>query len=774
MRKLLVSLAAIMLIANASAQTADPVDVLKYRICIDVSHKISQTIVGYTDLDVFTSRSVSTLYLDLKSATVDSVMVDGARVTNASYDQRIITVPLPSATTAGDTVAVRVYYRTRGYSESNGMGGFHFASNIYYNMGAVFGESPHTFGRAWYPCRDIFLDKAEYEYAITVSNGMEAVCSGMFDSVSAPALDGSRTYYYSVKHPISTYLSSVTIGNFRLHSRNLNSLYGTYPLEVRFLSGDSTNIANTFAILDTVVPTYERCFGPYLWGRVGYIGTPIGSMEHVANISLIGQCIGDRSTVCQMVVCHELSHAWFGNLVTCETQADMWFNEGGASFCEEVAMEAAFGKEAADEYYNDNLEKVIRTLHHTDNTYQSIANIPDMLTYSGTVYNKGAAVIHSLRGYLGDSLFYASMRTLFNNNRFGSLNSAQIRDSLSLYSGVDLTKFFDFHVFGPGFTHFSIDSMKTNGTSTTVYLRQRIKGATQFANGNRVPVTFFSDTWDSVTKIMAFDGEFAQQTFSLPFTPKFAIVDFYNVLSDAITTASTVVKSPGNRQCQSVYFAEQNMTVRDSNFMHVQHHWISPDSFKNPDPAVKRMAHRYWTVSGDLRNRLTGKFFFCRHSSSTAALAYLDEDFIETTAAIDSLVLLYRENPAADWQYEPTTFEGSTTQGYLCVSRLKTGEYTLAVADTANIRIALHNATQGGEVRIYPNPASKKVTVEFAEQGEVCSMAVFATNGAKVLEQKDIRSGSSVDISGLASGTYTIRIATADGKSVFMDKLIVK
>ena len=132
--------------------------------------------------------------------------------------------------------------------------GFHFAGNIIYNLGAVFEETPHTFGRAWFPCRDVFADKATYQYSITVPRGWEATCSGIRDSVSAYASDSSRTFHYSVSHPISTYLSSVTIGNFRLHSKNINSPYGTYPLEVRFLSGDSNNIANTFAILDTVVP----------------------------------------------------------------------------------------------------------------------------------------------------------------------------------------------------------------------------------------------------------------------------------------------------------------------------------------------------------------------------------------------------------------------------------------------------------------------------------------------------------------------------------------
>lgn len=745
---------------------------MNYRICLDVNHEMAQNLTGYTDIDLRLLRGISSFTLDLKAAVVDSVFVNSNRST-VNYDNRYLTIPVPNGTGAGDTLHIRVYYHSTGYVEDYGMGGFHFSGNIIYSLGAVFLESPHTFGRAWYPCRDVFADKATYQYAITVSKDWEATCSGMPDSVSAFAADSSRTFHYSVSHPISTYLSSITIGKFKVLNMSLRSRYGTYPLNVRYLSGDSNNISNTFAILDTVFPYYERLFGPYRWGRVGYVGTPRGSMEHVANISLIGQCVNDRSTLCQMVVCHELSHAWFGNLVTCQTQADMWFNEGGASFCEEVAMEAAFGKDAADEYYQANLENVIRTMHHTDEAYRPVANIPDSLTYSGTVYNKGATVWHSLRGYLGDSLFYASMQRLFAVNAFGNMTSAQVRDSLSLYSGVNLTKFFDFHVFNPGFTHFSIDSMRVSGNSATVFMRQRLVGTTQFANGNRVPVTFFSETWDSVTRIMTFDGQYAQHTFALPFEAKFAIVDFYNTLSDAITTGSVIVKTPGNRQLQSAYFTEQNMTVRDSNFLHVQHHFVAPDAMKNPDTAIKRMANRYWTVSGDLRNRLTGKFFFCRHTTATANYAFLDENFLEETASVDSLVVLYRENPADDWHYMESTLEGSRTQGYLAVYPLKTGEYTLAIADTANIRVGLPNVEVGGFVLMYPNPATKSVKFEFPTFGNNTDLAIFSQTSAKVLEIKNIHSGENVNISKLPSGTYTVRL-TADGDAFYVDKLIVK
>ena len=66
-----------MLSSHISAQTTDSVDVLNYRIYLDVNHNVSQTFVGHTDVSVQLLRQVPTFTLDLQTATVDSVTVNG-------------------------------------------------------------------------------------------------------------------------------------------------------------------------------------------------------------------------------------------------------------------------------------------------------------------------------------------------------------------------------------------------------------------------------------------------------------------------------------------------------------------------------------------------------------------------------------------------------------------------------------------------------------------------------------------------------------------------
>lgn len=772
-KRFLLLLALLPFCKNALAQNADSVDVVKYTISLDVAHEHPSEMLAKTVADVRIMRPLRQFTLDFSSANVDSVFVDGVKLDSVIYDNRYLTITVPAGTQVGDTLEVAVFYHGRGYLESNGIGGFHFDNDIIYNLGCAFDESPHTFGRAWFPCRDNFYDKSLIEYSVTVDKDLEVWCSGVRDSVCLNVADSSRTFHFSVKHPISTYLSSVTIGNFRGIQRTLQSVYGSYPLHVSYLSGDSASISRNFDLLEDVLPKYETCFGPYRWERLGYVATPYGSMEHVGNISLVGQCVSDNSTVCQSVIAHELSHSWFGNLVTCAREGDMWFNEGGASFCEELAMEAVFGKEAANEYYQQEMEKVIRTMHHEDSCYRPIAGNPTEYTYSNTVYDKGAMVFHSLRGYLGDSLFYASLRKLFDRNEYKSLTTLQIRDSLSLYSGVDLTKFFDFHVLGPGFAHFSIDSMRTNGNDTRVFMRQKLVGTTAFADGNRVPVTFFSENMDTVTKILSFDGEFGDQRFSLPFEPRFAIVDFYKDLSDAITDGWIFLKSSGRRTLPQTFIETSNFNLRDTNFIHISHNFVKPDPMKRSTDIVKRLANRYWKIEGDISGRISGRFYAERFSSMGNPNLYLDENFWEDVATTDSMVLLYRPDAASDWHYEESTYEGNTAKGYFCVSTLKTGEYALAVVDTARIGTLGAETPRKWKIGISPNPASESVKVSVCGGLHGLDLSIYDSEGKTVLRKKGISSEETIDISSLQSGLHIVRILDG-GEVVYTDKLIVK
>jgi len=69
---------------------------------------------------------------------------------------------------------------------------------------------------------------------------------------------------------------------------------------------------------------------------VGYCIVPFnsGAMEHATNISFMQYYLNVLSADCENTMVHELSHHWFGDLVTCDSASEMWLNEGWAVYNE--------------------------------------------------------------------------------------------------------------------------------------------------------------------------------------------------------------------------------------------------------------------------------------------------------------------------------------------------------------------------------------------------------------------------------------------------------
>ena len=738
----------LMCVFGAQAQTTDSVDVLDYDVALDLS--AGKPFAGDATLTLRLTAPCQSLALSLYG-TADSIWVNGSRIANASLDA------IPTASYAvGDTLAVRICYHGNGHVESYGWGGFHFDNDMSYNLGVSFDEDPHVVGRAMMPCRDNFYDKATYTLRLRAKKGWTAECGGILTSRTLAA-DSTEHSVWRIDHPVPTYLVSVSQSAWkRIHS-TVTSLYGTYPLTLSYLQGDSAYVARAFAELDSVVPMFERCLGPYRWGRIGYIATAKGSMEHVNNIALTKEFMNSTSERPQMTIAHELAHAWFGNLVTCSTEADMWFNEGGASFCSELAMQANKGRTASNKYYQTNLETVLRQAHITDNAYRPLSPMPHNYTYNTTTYDKGSMVWHSLRGYLGEDLFYAALQRLFTDKAFSTVNAFEVRDSLTSYTGVDLTDFFQFHVFTPGFVdyHIRMDEPGCTETERGVFVRQQGVGTTATMGSSRVPVTFFSASGDTAKRVLTFDGAEGYMVVTLPFAPLYYALDYDMEFSDAATLASFKKGSTTSYNAAHIKFSgsfpEQMPLI-------VEHHWGHPWDVDTLT-GLQRTANRYWVVHGaqDCYPGLQGQFRFVRDGYLNGDYPYLDPGFA-SAASLDSVVVLYREGYGHPWQAVSHQRNGNNNEGYFLVDNIRTGEYTLAVVDTNLLSIDPSPSSTHYTLTLFPNPVTTgtPLTLQTPVEGNF-TVRIFDAAGRQVWKKKGCSNGRRISPR-LASGTYLVQI----------------
>lgn len=753
---------------RAQDNITDSIDVLHYDLRLDIGNHTFKSIEGSASVTMRLLSDVDSIKLELCPSDIDSVWLDGTGV-GFVYDEELRIVSVPYEGGLGDTLTMTVFYRKGQYLAPMGWGGFYFDDNIYYNLGIALYEFPHNMGKAWFPCRDNFYDKATYHFEITAKPGWKAICTGMLDTVSRNA-DGSSTWSWTLDRQTPTYLVGVAVAPFHIIEREYQGQYATYPAMLGFLDHDSVNVWNAYENMSKVIPMFERCFGPYQWDRVGYVSTPKGSMEHVGNIAFTSQCMASSQVTCLATMAHEFAHSWFGNLLTCASSADMWINEGGASFCEEVAIQAIFAESNPLRYRtfaNDNLKTVLLQTHVTDNGFKPLYGQSSKYTYGSTVYKKGATVWHSMRGYMGDSIFYASMRRLFERCAFQNIDSWQLRDSLSLYSGIDLTDFFDFHVFKPGFVDYVIDSMSCSHASTAVYVRQKTYGTDSLANGNKVWITFFAEDLRMVKRLVAFNGESTKVVVQLPFTPAFAIVDYDGVLSKASIGQQTSVKQGGQLNMYNALFKSNVTAVAPDaeTWIYVSHHWSSPDP--DPNPHIILMADHYWTVTGLLpeATEMDGRFRY----SSTGEDNTLDNDLLNTGNVFSKLRLMYRRGAGDRWRPVSSSYTGSSTQGYFIDSTLKVGEYTLAFVDDDFVGLEQPSTTS---VRVFPNPSSGKVTISTELPGEPLVVDICDATGHVVRKGISANSGNAF-VSGLESGVYLFVVHRLDGRETVKVKVVI-
>ncbi len=747
---------------------SDIIDVINYKINLDISDFEGKSISGFTTIEFEPlTEDMSTIYFDLLKLTIDSICSETVEIESYHYNDTLITINMLTSINPGDNSNITVYYHGQPVKDPSGWGGFYFESGYAFNLGVGFEDYPHNYGRAWFPCIDNFTDKATYDITITTQINHKAVCGGKLVSTTIDEENQKAIYEWRLEDPIPTYLASVAVGNFLLEELTYDGMMGEIPIQFYVLPGQSTNVLNSFVNVDTVLSIFESKFGPYRWNRVGYVTVPFvfGAMEHATNVTISSAFLNGGLTY-QDLLYHELAHSWFGNLVTCETSGDMWINEGWATYSESIYREFLYGRENMLNYRRGTHNRVLRYHHINEGGFHALYDVPKHLTYSRTVYEKGASVAHSIRGYIGDDeLFFDAIAAFMDEFMFDNVNSYQFRDFLSDFTGIDMTDFFDVHVFSGGFVHYSIDSVnilsQENSYDVTVYLKQKLHGRTEFANSNRIEISFMDQDLNLTTKMIEFDGEYGEQTFTLPFEPMLVISDFYEKFSDATNKKSELISETGTYFFSEIYF-RANVDSVDENqpaFLLVSHNFVAPDKFKEEIPGLVIANHRYWTIQGNFPEGFaaSGGFNYRRNSVGPDIFGYLDNFFINNSN--DSLRLVYRPDRASDWKIvEDQTNQWSLSFGRITVENLMQGEYALAIFDweeysSSDITFSVKN--------IENNLPIENATVTIEEEGDYQT----GPNGKVSVKLKNGTYGYTVTVDGYE--TYEASFTVADE-----DKLI--
>ena len=307
---------------------------------------------------------------------------------------------------------------------------------------------------AWFPTIDKSNQKTTQEIYMTVPDKYVTLSNGIMKS-STKESGGLRTDHWVMDKKHAPYLFFMGVGEYAVVKDKWRNIEVDYYVEKEYEPFAKQIFGNTPEMIEFFS---KRLSYDYPWSKYAQItGRDFvsGAMENTTatlHQESAQQKPGDLidENRWEDTIAHELFHHWFGDLVTAESWSNLTVNESFANYSQYLWNEHKYGKDIADYglmkeikgYMMDpsNISKdLVRFNYHSRE---------DM--FDGVSYNKGGAILHMLRNYLGDDAFFAGLTDYLKTNEFGTGEAHQLRLSLEKVSGKDLNWFFNQWYFGNG------------------------------------------------------------------------------------------------------------------------------------------------------------------------------------------------------------------------------------------------------------------------------------------------------------------------------------
>ena len=370
--------------------------------------------------------------LDLRGFDVTRLLVDGRPAAYRRVGQELVVTPRRALRPgAGFTVLVRYAGVPEVITDPDDSieGWVPTADGAF-----VVGEPQGAPG--WFPANDNPQDKATFDMAITVPDGLTALGNGVLAGHFSHG--GRTTWLWHESDPMATYLATATNGRFTLTQTRVDGI----PV---YNAVDPTLAADLGSLLDEVpdiVRFFSALYGPYPFNAAGAIVDDAPDVGY----ALESQTKPNFAFVpSETTLVHELAHQWFGDAVTLRQWPDIWLHEGFAEWSEWIWAERHGGPTAQESFeavFNDDDPAI------WDPPPGRVPSAAEL--FSDSVYDRGAMTLQALRVEVGDPTFSRILRDWFAQHRYGNATTADFIALAEHDSHRNLRGFFRLWLDKPG------------------------------------------------------------------------------------------------------------------------------------------------------------------------------------------------------------------------------------------------------------------------------------------------------------------------------------
>lgn len=322
-------------------------------------------------------------------------------------------------------------------------------------------EAPHA--REAFPCIDEPSAKAVFELTLTSDKNNTHLSNTL---ALSEQIDSNRKITQFKPTPkMSTYLLGFVSGE--LHAKEGTTKNNTLVRCFSSVAQPLDNLEYALSESIAVLEFFEHYFKtPYPLEKCDHIALPdfdAGAMENwgmitYREVALLtdakNRSVSGEQHV-SLVIAHEVSHQWFGNLVTMAWWDDLWLNESFASLMEHIALDALHPDWQQWEMYA-SMDVISTTSRDIFKDIQPVVvdiddpNLLETLFDPGIVYAKGGRLLKMLREMLGEKAFVDGLKTYFADNAYGNASRDELWRCLEKSSKVDVKALLDPWLVKPG------------------------------------------------------------------------------------------------------------------------------------------------------------------------------------------------------------------------------------------------------------------------------------------------------------------------------------
>lgn len=358
-----------------------------------------------------------------------------------------ITISFAAAIAAGSEAWVKVTYRAEPkmgwYYRTEAMG-YPKGDDHFWTQGE---PEEH---RNWFPGYDFPNERFTSEVICRVPKGMTVVSNGR---LLEERQEGNLSlFHWSQEQEHVNYLISVIGGYFN----KLESTHGDLPLAFLTPPSEFPEAANSFRDTAAILAFLEEEIGvQYPWAKyynVCVADFVAGGMENTSVTTLTTNTLfsadSENLRTSHRLDAHEITHQWFGDLVTCKDWSHLWLNEGFATYYTHLYDEHKLGTDQMRfRLYLDALD-ILKNTDEKPVVWRGFKSPKEQFDYRS--YPKGAWVLHMLRSQLGSDLYRKCIRTYLERHRNGNVVTDDLVSVLEEVSGKSWDQFFDQWIYHGG------------------------------------------------------------------------------------------------------------------------------------------------------------------------------------------------------------------------------------------------------------------------------------------------------------------------------------